>query len=47
MDGWITIGTKIDEGKFDKQLADLDRKIALQEKRKDFFLCAGNDIIGE
>lgn len=35
MDGWITIGTKIDEGKFDKQLADLDRKIALQEKRKE------------
>lgn len=35
MDGWITIGTKIDEGKFDKQLADLDRKISLQEKRKE------------
>lgn len=35
MDGWITIGTKIDESKFDKQLADLDRKIALQEKRKE------------
>lgn len=35
MDGWITIGTKIDEDKFDKQLADLDRKIALQEKRKE------------
>ena len=31
-DGWITIGTKIDNDKFDKQLRDIDKKIANEEK---------------
>lgn len=35
MDGWITIGTKIDDDKFDKQLIELDKKIDMQEKKKE------------
>ena len=34
MDGWITIGTKIDNNKFDKQLSDLDKKIQRAETEK-------------
>ena len=31
-DGWITIGTKIDNDKFDKQLREIEKKIANEEK---------------
>ena len=34
MDGWITIGTKIDNNKFDKQLSDLDKKIRRADTEK-------------
>lgn len=32
-DGWITIDTKLATDKFDKQIADLDKKIKTEEKR--------------
>lgn len=32
MDGWITIGTQIDESKFDKQIAKLEKQIEAEEK---------------
>ncbi len=32
MDGRITIGTQIDESKFDKQIASIERKIEAEEK---------------
>ena len=40
MDGWITIGTKIDEGKFDKQLVNLVKKIKDEENKSELKLKA-------
>ena len=34
MDGWITIGTKIDTTKFDKQVSELESKITKQATEK-------------
>ena len=34
MDGWITIGTKLDTSKFDKQISDLKAKIQKEENNK-------------
>ena len=31
-DGWITIGTKLATDKFDKQVADLEKKIKNEEQ---------------
>ena len=33
MDGWITIGTKLDTGKFDKQVKDLENKVKNEENK--------------
>lgn len=35
MDGWITIGTKIDNNKFDKQVKELESKIESTEKKQE------------
>ena len=40
MDGWITIGTEIDDSKFDKQLASLNKKINDEEQKKKLKLSA-------
>lgn len=34
MDGWITIGTKLNTDKFDRQITDLDKKIKKEEDKK-------------
>ena len=34
MDGWITIGTKVDTREFDKQIADLENKMQKEEANK-------------
>lgn len=38
MDGWITIGTKIDTSKFDKQISDLENKIKKEEEKSNISL---------
>lgn len=35
MDGWITIGTKLETDKFDKEVAELERKIENAEKKQE------------
>lgn len=35
MDGWITIGTKLDTDKFDRQMSDLEHKIENEEKKQE------------
>lgn len=40
MDGWITIGTKIDESKFDKQIVNLEKKIKDEENKSELKLKA-------
>ncbi len=34
MDGWITIGTKLDTNKFDKEITELENKIKKEEEKK-------------
>lgn len=36
IDGWITIGTKLNTDKFDKQISDLENKIDSEEKKQEF-----------
>lgn len=35
LDGWITIGTKLDTDKFDRQISDLENKIDSEEKKQE------------
>ena len=35
LDGWITIGTKLNTDKFDKQMSDLENKIDSEEKKQE------------
>jgi len=35
MDGWITIGTKLDNKKFDRQITDLENKIKNEEQKQE------------
>lgn len=35
LDGWITIGTKLNTDKFDKQISDLENKIDSEEKKQE------------
>ena len=36
LDGWITIGTRLDTDKFDKQISDLENKIDSEGKKQEF-----------
>lgn len=44
MDGWITIGTKIDTNKFDKQVTDLENKIKQEEDKQKINIEVGTQL---
>ena len=44
MDGWITIGTKLDTDKFDRQVADLENKIKAEEEKQSINIQATSQL---
>ena len=44
MDGWITIGTKLDTNKFDKQIEELESKIKQEEQKQELSIEVGSRL---
>ncbi len=44
LDGWITIGTKLDTDKFDRQVADLENKIKTEEEKQSINIQATSQL---
>ena len=44
LDGWITIGTKLDTSKFDKQVNDLENKIKQEEQKQKINIEVGSQL---
>ena len=47
MDGWITIGTKLETGKFDREVSELENKIESAEKKQEIINQKTNQYQGE